>query len=97
MIDDEFQRGIIVWYAGKNRNSLELIDLLRRSGPEPWLLRKLQRFIVNVPLPVFNKLAQGDYIEDVHGYWVQKASGLYKPGVGLLPDSAEWGMEMYIF
>lgn len=97
LIDDTAQSGIIVWYEGKSRNSLELIDLLRRNGPEPWLLRKLQRFIVNVPLPVFDKLAWGDYIEDIHGYWVQKASGLYKPGVGLLPDSAEWGEEMFVF
>ncbi|MBU1044209.1 MAG: CRISPR-associated helicase Cas3' [Candidatus Omnitrophica bacterium] len=96
LIDDTAQRGIIIWYKGKNRNSLELIELLRRNGPEPWLLRKLQRFIVNVPLPVFNKLAQGDYIEDIHGYSVQKASGLYKSGVGLLPDSGEWDNEMYI-
>ncbi|MFH1856103.1 MAG: CRISPR-associated helicase Cas3' [Candidatus Omnitrophota bacterium] len=97
LIDDTVQRGIIIWYEGKSRNSLELIDLLRRNGPEPWLLRKFQRFIVNVPLPVFNKLAQGDYIEDIHGYWVQKASGLYKPGVGLLPDSGEWKAEEFIF
>ncbi|MCG2703951.1 MAG: CRISPR-associated helicase/endonuclease Cas3, partial [Candidatus Omnitrophica bacterium] len=97
LIDDTAQRGIIVWYEGKTRNSLELIGLLRRNGPEPWLLRKLQRFIVNVPLPVFNKLAQGDYIEDLHGYWVQKATGLYKSGVGLLPDSADWDRETFIF
>lgn len=96
MIDDTAQRGIIVWYEGKTRNSFELIDQLRRNGPEPWLLRKLQCFIVNIPLPVFDKLERGDYIEDIHGYWAQKASGLYKPGVGLLPDSAQWDMEMFV-
>lgn len=96
LIDDTAQRGIIVWYKGKSRDSLELIAMLRRKGPEPWLMRKFQRFIVNVPLPVFNKLAEGDYLEDVHGYWVQKATGLYKSGLGLLPDAGEWDRETWV-
>lgn len=97
LIDDTAQRGIIVWYQGKERNSLELIGQLRRNGPEQWLIRKLQRFIVNVPLPVFNKLAEGDYLEDIHGYWVQKSTGLYKRGLGLLPDPADWDRGMFVF
>jgi len=98
LIDGAAQRGIIVWFKGENkdRNSLDFIDLLRRNGPQPWLLRKLQRFIVNVPVPVFEKLARDGCIEDIHGYWVQKTSGLYKPGLSLLPDSADWDPDMFI-
>ncbi|MEK6645527.1 MAG: CRISPR-associated endonuclease Cas3'' [Candidatus Firestonebacteria bacterium] len=97
LIDDTVQRSIIVWYQGKGNNSLTFIDYLRNKGPERWIIRKLQRFIVNVPLPVFEKLKRGDYIEDIHGYWVQKATGLYKPGIGLLPDSKDWDSEIFIF
>lgn len=96
LIDDTVQQGIIVWYKGKERNSIELIDYLRRKGPERWITRKLQRFIVNVPLSLFYKLRNGDYIEEVHGYWIQKSTGLYKPGLGLLSDSTKWDTELFI-
>lgn len=44
IIDDTMQKPILVPYCeGK-----ELIELLRRIGPERWLLRKLQRYSVNV-------------------------------------------------
>ena len=96
MIDDKVQRGIIVSYNGKDRSSVVLIDQLRRLGPEPWLLRKLQRFIVNVPLPVFEKLAHESHIEDIHGYWVQRSTGLYRPGYGLLPDPGMWDDDIFL-
>lgn len=96
LIDDRAQRGIVVYYAGKERSSVPLIDQLRRHGPEYWLLRRLQRFIVNVPERVFEKLAGDGHIEDVHGYWVQKSTGLYQPGYGLLPDPAMWREEMFM-
>lgn len=97
LIDDTAQRGIIVWYESKERSSLGLIEQLRRNGPESWLLRKLQRFIVNVPVPVFERLKREEYLEDIHGYWAQKTRGLYKPGLGLLPDPADWEAEEFIF
>ena len=96
LIDDTSQQGIIVWYQGKERNSLELIDYLRRHGPERWITRKLQRFIVNVPRQLFYNLFNEGHLEEVHGYWVQKSSGLYKPGLGLLPDSTKWDRELFI-
>ncbi|MBF0619880.1 MAG: CRISPR-associated helicase/endonuclease Cas3, partial [Candidatus Omnitrophica bacterium] len=96
LIDDRVQRGIIVYYKGKERSSVPLIDQLHRFGPEAWLLRKLQRFIVNVPLPVFNRLANEGHIEDIHGYWVQKSTGLYRTGYGLLPDPLLWHDDMFL-
>lgn len=96
LIDDKVQKGILVWYKGENNNSLELIQYLRSKGPECWLIRKLQRFIVNVPISLFNQLQREDHIEEIHGYWVQKSSGLYKPGKGLLGDVTKWDNELFI-
>jgi CRISPR-associated endonuclease/helicase Cas3 len=95
LIDDTAQRGIIIRYRGKKANSNEFIELLRKIGPEQWLLRKLQRFIVNVPLPLFNKLCDGNHLEDIHGYWVQLSTGLYRPGYGLLSDIHDWDDSIY--
>ena len=96
LIDDSIQRAIIVYYEGTKNSSVKLIDQLRRNGPEPWLMRKLQRFIVNIPMPVADQLARQDHIEDIHGYYVQKSTGLYQRGYGLLPDPQTWAQELFI-
>src|SRR3989338_2990558 len=96
LIDDSVQKGIIVYYDGMKNSSIKLIDQLRRNGPEPWLMRKLQRFIVNIPLRVAEQLVREEHIEDIHGYYVQKSTGLYQRGYGLLPDPQTWAQELFI-
>ena len=96
LIDDSVQKGIIVYYDGMKNSSIKLIDQLRRNGPEPWLMRKLQRFIVNIPLRVAEQLVREEHIEDIHGYYVQKSTGLYQRGYGLLPDPLTWAQELFI-
>ena len=96
LIDDSMQRGVIVYYEGKEGGSVKLIDQLKRIGPEFWLLKKLQRFIVNVPTPVVERLAREGHIEDIHGYYVQRSTGLYQRGYGLLPDPHHWAQELFI-
>ncbi|MCL6494506.1 MAG: CRISPR-associated helicase Cas3' [Ignavibacterium sp.] len=86
MIDNRKQINIIVRY----KNSDILIDQLRHIGASKDLLRKLQRYIVNVPIYLFNKIREANYIEDVNGYWVQCDDNLYKPGLGLLANENEW-------
>lgn len=88
MIDDKKQMSIIVSY----KNSDILINQLRHAGASKDLLRSLQRYIVNVPIYLFNKIREANYIEDVNGYWVQCDDILYKPGIGLLADENEWIM-----
>lgn len=96
LINNIAQQSIIVWYKGKEINSVDLIEDLRKKGPERWIIRRLQRFIVNIPISLFYKLRDGDYIEEIHGYWVQKSTGLYKSGKGLLADSSKWDTELFI-
>lgn len=86
MIDDKKQMSIIVRY----KNSTALIDQLKYSGATKDLLRKLQRYIVNVPIYTFNKIRESNYIEEINGYWVQKDDNLYKPGLGLMVAENDW-------
>jgi CRISPR-associated endonuclease/helicase Cas3 len=88
MIDNRKQMSIIVRY----KNSDILINQLKHVGASKDLLRKLQRYIVNVPIYLFNKIREANYIEDVNGYWVQCDDILYKPGIGLLANENDWIM-----
>lgn len=86
MIDDKKQMSIIVRY----KNNSTLIDQLKYVGASKELLRKLQRYIVNVPIYTFNRIKEANYIEEVNGYWVQSDDNLYKPGLGLLANESDW-------
>jgi CRISPR-associated endonuclease/helicase Cas3 len=86
IIDDSWQRNVFVRYG----EGAKLIELLRHSGPDRWLLRKLQRFSVSLPLHVFNQLIQnGDVVEVYEGYFAQAFDGLYHAQTGLLGDHEE--------
>jgi len=98
LIDSMAQKSIVVWYENKNTgsNSFDLIEKLKYAGPSKNLIRKLQRFIVNVPYDeknpnnMFNRIQKNNYIEPIHGYWIQSDSILYKPGLGLLGNESDW-------
>jgi len=98
LIDDQKQKGIIVWYKGERYDSRDLIEELRVSGPDYKLLRKLQRFTVNVPERIFKKLIEDGFINDAdtHGYAVQVRAELYKSGSGLMYDP-EWDSSSLVF
>lgn len=96
LIDNANQQGVVVWYQGKSSNSLDLIERLKREGPSTNLLRKMQRFTVNVPIFVLEKLKNVGYLEEIHGYWVQVADGLYRPGLGLVYEDKDWVQQVYM-
>lgn len=96
LIDDADQTGVIVWYQGKRRSasSHEYIEQLRRLGPSRELVRKMQRFTVNIPLYLRDKLMAMGMLEEIAGFHVQSSPGLYKEGLGLLPSPEEWSQEL---
>lgn len=83
LIDETQQAPVIVRY----RESVDLIEQLKALGPERWLLRKLQRYVVNVPRYKHRELIAHGEIQELHpGIFVQAFDGLYHQELGLLGD-----------
>jgi CRISPR-associated endonuclease/helicase Cas3 len=86
IIDDSKQKTIIVRYG----ESGELIDLLKSKGPERWLMRKLQRYTVNVYNNEFDLLQQQGLIEEAHpNIFVLRSNEGYSESTGLLVGETE--------
>ncbi len=87
LIDDSAYQTILVRYGDGN-------DLLRRleiEGPHRNLMRKLQRYSVNIPKRVFAQLErQGDVQESkkLPGMFIQVGDTLYDKSLGVLIDGS---------
>jgi CRISPR-associated endonuclease/helicase Cas3 len=89
MIEDD-QSPIVVLYDAKHEDAevRTLLASLRKNGPERWLMRKLQRYIVNVRKPEVQRLlAQQDIEEVLPGLFAQTSDWLYHPTLGLTIDT----------
>ncbi len=66
-----------------------LLATLRKRGPGRWLMRKLQRYTVNLPMRQAERLLNvGDVEEVIPGLFAQVNDGLYDPVLGLQADGA---------
>lgn len=84
LIDDTAQAPVIVTYG---EEGLKLVDQLSRLGPERWLLRKLQRYVVNLPKHLHQRLRAEGGIREIHpGLFVQSHGALYDDNLGFSPD-----------
>lgn len=79
LIDDKNAQTILVEYKDGN----DLIQLLKSKGPEPWLMRKLQRYIVSVNERDFAEIRKAGLIVELHGCWIQDYQKLYNQHSGL--------------
>jgi CRISPR-associated endonuclease/helicase Cas3 len=90
LIDDEDSLPIVVRYRGTDGldDSIDQwLAILRRDGPQRWLMRKLQRYTVNLhSKQALALLNQGDIEEILPGLYVQASDWLYDPRIGLNPD-----------
>jgi CRISPR-associated endonuclease/helicase Cas3 len=92
IIDDEQQHSIIVPYG----NGQELIESLKKIGPERWLLRKLQRYTVSIHERDFNRLmSEGRLIEACPQIFVCLSSD-YDLKTGLKMDDEPYDPKMLI-
>ena len=83
IIDDRLQRTILVPYGEGEK----LIEQLKALGPERRLLRKLQRYVVNVYLDQFNVMQdRGSLNEIVPGVFALTCAVEYDGNTGLLID-----------
>ena len=99
LINEEGQKSVIVRYKGKNNDSNILIDRLKTEGPHRELMRKLQRFTVNIYDYHFKKLLENGGISnpsDYKGYFVL-TPGAYKEGRGVVgEDENIWHEDTHI-
>lgn len=80
LIDDN-QKSIIVYYGNNN----DLIEELKVTGPHRVLMRKLQRYVVNVYQNVFSVMLSQDSIKEVHpGIFVLSSNLDYSSKIGLI-------------
>lgn len=90
LIQDEDSAPVIVRFRGLDGNDDkvdELLNTLRKHGPERWLMRKLQRYTVSVRnREAVKLLSQGDVEVAFPGLYVQVSDWLYDKNLGLLLD-----------
>jgi CRISPR-associated endonuclease/helicase Cas3 len=85
LIDDIESQAILVWFG----ESPSLIGMLKKNGPERWLMRKLQRYSVNLPRRVVDKLIETGEVEEVWpGIFAQAVSTLYDDHLGVTMGGA---------
>lgn len=81
LIDDVESQAILIWYG----ESQALIGKLKKDGPERWLMRKLQRYSVNLPRRVVEKLITTGEVREVWpGIFAQAVDTLYDNDVGVV-------------
>lgn len=82
MISDH-QRSVVVRYG----ESPKWIEMLKRSGEDRWLMRKLQRYVVNIPMQQYFQLINlGDIVELPSGLAIQVSDSLYDDRLGFLAN-----------
>jgi CRISPR-associated endonuclease/helicase Cas3 len=85
IIDGSKYQSVLVRYG----EGSELIELLRQVGLERWLMRKLQRYVVNLPKYVHSRLVVEGSIHEVYpGVFIQENSNLYDSVLGFCPDKS---------
>lgn len=83
LIDEEERRSLIVRHGDWEKQ----VNTLKKKGPDRWLMRKLQRYAVNIPVHEFKGAKRRMEIEEIHGVWVQAVDGLYHPRFGWVGSS----------
>jgi CRISPR-associated endonuclease/helicase Cas3 len=84
LIDEGAYAPVLVHYGEKGS---KLIELLRWQGPERWILRQAQRYVVNLPRYVHGRLLADSAIEEIHpGIFVQGHGNLYDKNLGFCAD-----------
>nr|WP_202945743.1 CRISPR-associated helicase Cas3' [Acetonema longum] len=93
IIDDSQLKTIIVRYD----ESEKLIDLLKSRGPDRWLMRKIQRYTVNIYNTDFYHMQQRGAIEEVQPNIFALATNLdYSRDTGLLVDETPFDPDSFI-
>jgi len=84
LIDETAQAQVIVRYENQ-----DLLTMLEHGTTDRWLLRKLQRYVVNLPRWLHGQLVTSGALREVHpGIFVQQHSALYYEALGFCADKS---------
>jgi len=93
IIDDSLQKTIIVRYGESDK----MIDLLKNNGPDRGLMRKLQRYTVNIYNDDFYQMLQRGSIEEVYPKIYALTSSIeYSKDIGLMVEETLFDPEILI-
>lgn len=92
IIDDTKQRSILVPY----KKGVEYIYELKKSGPDRSIMRKLQRYTVNVHINEFEMLLQRQSIEEIFPDIFALMTNEYDNRIGLLLDDLPDDPELFL-
>jgi CRISPR-associated endonuclease/helicase Cas3 len=96
LIEDADSAAVIVRYLGRDGTDDTvdgLLGTLRKGNADRWLMRKLQRYTVNIRRRDAMRLQdQGDIEEILPGLFAQTSDMLYHPELGLLTEGVEPGV-----
>ena len=87
LIDDTGDNVLVRYHGSEDDNRIDiLLNQLRTEGPSRWLMRKLQRYSVNVSAWHFKQLQDDYQIEEIApGIWAQiEGTAIYDPALGLV-------------
>lgn len=80
LIDDRSHRSVFVRYG----NASSLLRELKFAGPGRELMRRLQRYTVNVPVSIADCMRRDGLIEEIRpGYLAQCSLSIYREDIGL--------------
>lgn len=80
LIDDRDQRPVLVRYG----NNDALLNELRFAGPRRDLMRKLQRYTVNLRTRILDSMLRDGLVEEIFtGFFAQSALSIYSDEIGL--------------
>jgi CRISPR-associated endonuclease/helicase Cas3 len=98
LIDESGYQSILVKYiTEENKEVKSLLGKLEKEGPQRWLMRKLQRYSVNVPQYQFKQLLENIEIHEIWpGIYAQQSDTLYHPELGLLTEDNPLSVESLI-
>ncbi|MBF0558709.1 MAG: CRISPR-associated helicase Cas3' [Nitrospirae bacterium] len=83
LIDETIQESVVVRYDEGEK----YVDMLERIGPERWLMRKLQRYVINLPRYLHMRLLASGAIQQCYpGIFIQNHPSLYDESLGFCPD-----------
>ncbi|AKA48841.1 CRISPR-associated protein Cas3 [uncultured archaeon] len=93
IIDDSVQKTVIVRYG----ESDDLVEELKMNGADRKLIRRLQRYTVNIYNPEFEKLLAKGSVEEVQpGIFALTSSFDYDENLGLMVEEVLYDVERYI-